>query len=68
MYELKGAALTRPAAESEVIAFHFSPAVFDGEKVDSAALRPLARLGGPYYTTLGQLIHAPILATPPGRR
>jgi flavin reductase (DIM6/NTAB) family NADH-FMN oxidoreductase RutF len=52
----------------EVIAFHLSPAVFDGEKVDSAALRPLARLGGPYYTTLGTIIHAPILATPPGRR
>lgn len=52
----------------EVIAFHFSPTVFDGEKVDSAALRPLARLGGPYYSTLGQIIHAPILATPPGQR
>ena len=52
----------------EVIAFHLSPAVFDGEKVDSAALRPLARLGGPYYTTLGQIIHAPIMATPPGQR
>lgn len=52
----------------EVVAFHLSPAVFDGEKVDSAALRPLARLGGPYYTTLGQLIHAPIVATPPGQR
>lgn len=52
----------------EVLAFHLSPTVFDGEKVDSAALRPLARLGGPYYTTLGQLIHAPIVATPPGQR
>jgi len=52
----------------EVIAFHLSPDVFDGEKVDSAALRPLARLGGPYYTTLGQIIHAPIMATPPGQR
>ena len=52
----------------EVIAFHLSPTVFDGEKVDSAALRPLARLGGPYYTTLGSLIHAPIMATPPGQR
>ena len=50
----------------EVIAFHLSPAVFDGRQVDSAALRPLARLGGPYYTTLGNIIHAPILATPPG--
>jgi len=52
----------------EVVAFHLSPAVYDGERVDSAALRPLARLGGPYYTTLGQIIHAPILATPPGQR
>jgi flavin reductase (DIM6/NTAB) family NADH-FMN oxidoreductase RutF len=52
----------------EVIAFHLSPEVFDGEKVDSVALRPLARLGGPYYSTLGSIIHAPILATPPGRR
>ena len=52
----------------EVIAFHFSPAVFDGEKVDSAALKPLARLGGPYYSTLGDIIHAPIMATPPGQR
>ena len=52
----------------EVIAFHFSPQVYDGEKVDSRALRPLARLGGPYYSTLGEIIHAPILATPPGQR
>jgi flavin reductase (DIM6/NTAB) family NADH-FMN oxidoreductase RutF len=52
----------------EVLAFHLSPEVFDGEKVDSRALRPLARLGGPYYTTLGTIIHAPIIATPPGQR
>ena len=52
----------------EVVAFHLSTAVFDGDKVDSAALRPLARLGGPWYTTLGELIHAPILASPPGQR
>ena len=52
----------------EVIAFHLSPEVFDGEVVDGAKLRPLARLGGPYYTTLGTIIRAPILAMPPGRR
>ena len=49
----------------EVVAFHLSRDVFDGESVDSGKLRPLARLGGPYYTTLGKIIFAPIVAAPP---
>lgn len=49
-----------------VVAFHLSRRVFDGHRVDSAAMRPLARLGGPYYATLGEVIHRPMLQRPPG--
>ena len=50
----------------EVIAFHLSPEIYDGSRVDSAAMRPIARLGGPFYATLGEIIHRPMLQRPPG--
>ncbi len=50
----------------EVIAFHLSDQVFDGSRVDAAKLRPIARLGGPYYAGLGELFHRPMLQRPPG--
>lgn len=50
----------------EVVAFHLSRAVFDGSRVDSAAMRPVARLGGPWYAKLGEVIHRPMLQRPPG--
>ena len=49
----------------EVVAFHLSDAVFDGKYVDSARMRPIARLGGPYYAALGEIFQRPVLQTPP---
>lgn len=50
----------------EVVAFHLSDAVYDGKRVDSVAMRPLARLGGPLYAALGEIFHRPMLQKPPG--
>jgi len=50
----------------EVVAFHLSPEIFDGSRVDSVRMRPVARLGGPYYAALGEIIHRPMLQKPPG--
>lgn len=49
----------------EVVAFHLADDVFDGKHVDTARLRPIARLGGPYYAALGEIFLRPILQTPP---
>lgn len=50
----------------EVLAFHLSHEVYDGRNVDSVKLRPIARLGGPYYAALGEVFHRPALQRPPG--
>ncbi|MCY1163851.1 flavin reductase family protein [Polaromonas sp.] len=50
----------------EVVAFHLSSDVYDGKRVDSARMRPLARLGGPFYAGLGEIYHRPMLQRPPG--
>jgi flavin reductase (DIM6/NTAB) family NADH-FMN oxidoreductase RutF len=50
----------------EVVAFHLSDQVYDGHRVDSNRIRPLARLGGPFYSTLGEIIRKPMLQRPPG--
>lgn len=50
----------------EIVAFHLSADVYDGKRVDSAKLRPLARLGGPFYAGLGEIYHRPMLQRPPG--
>ena len=50
----------------EVIAFHLSDQIYDGTRVDTAAMRPIARLGGPYYSGLGEIFHRPMLQKPPG--
>ena len=50
----------------EIIAFHLSPSVYDGKRVDSAKMRPVARLGGPFYASLGEIHHRPMLQRPPG--
>jgi flavin reductase (DIM6/NTAB) family NADH-FMN oxidoreductase RutF len=49
----------------EVLAFHLSSDVFDGRHVDSMKLRPIARLGGPYYAGLGEIFVRPALQKPP---
>lgn len=50
----------------EVVAFHLAESVYDGRRVDSAAMRPVARLGGPFYAGLGEVFHRPMLQKPPG--
>lgn len=50
----------------EVVAFHLSENVYDGHRVDAVAMRPVSRLGGPFYAGLGDLIHRPMLQKPPG--
>lgn len=50
----------------EVLAFHLADSIYDGRHVDSVKLRPIARLGGPYYAALGEIFHRPALQRPPG--
>lgn len=50
----------------EVLSFHLADSVYDGRQVDSLKLRPIARLGGPYYAALGEIFHRPALQRPPG--
>jgi flavin reductase (DIM6/NTAB) family NADH-FMN oxidoreductase RutF len=50
----------------EVVAFHLSGEIYDGTRVDSAKMRPIARLGGPFYAGLGEIYHRPMLQRPPG--
>lgn len=50
----------------EVLAFHLSDEIYDGRRVDSVRLRPVARLGGPFYAGLGEVYHRPMLQKPPG--
>ena len=49
----------------EIIAFHLSNDIYDGRQVDSVKMRPIARMGGPYYAALGEIFNRPALATPP---
>ncbi len=50
----------------EVLAFHLSEAIYDGHRIDSAGMRPVARLGGPFYAALGEIFHRPMLQKTPG--
>lgn len=50
----------------EVVGFHLREDVWDGHRVDGTALRPLARLGGPFYALPGEPVHRPMLQRPPG--
>jgi flavin reductase (DIM6/NTAB) family NADH-FMN oxidoreductase RutF len=49
----------------EVLAFHLAPEIYDGHNVDSVKLRPIARMGGPYYAALGEIFQRPALGKPP---
>jgi len=40
----------------EVVMFHLAGSVYDGRHVDSVAIDPVARLGGPFYATLGEIL------------
>jgi flavin reductase (DIM6/NTAB) family NADH-FMN oxidoreductase RutF len=50
----------------EIVAFHIWDELFDGERVDSIKLNPVARLGGPNYSALGQIFNKPMIQKPPG--
>lgn len=50
----------------EILAFHFRSDVYDGKYVDTAKVRPVSRLGGPWYAALGKLFNMPGLQAPPG--
>ena len=50
----------------EVVAFHLREDIYVGQRVDTVAMRPIARLGGPYYAGLGEIFHRPMLQKPPG--
>ncbi len=50
----------------EVVAFHVSDEIYDGTRVDTVRMRPIARLGGPFYAGLGEIFHRPMLQKPPG--
>lgn len=43
-----------------VVAYHLSAEIYDGSRVDSVKMRPLARMGGPYYAGLGEIFHRPV--------
>ncbi|MBU3649654.1 MAG: flavin reductase family protein [Limnohabitans sp.] len=49
----------------EVLHLHADPAVMNGPRIDSQRLRPVCRLGGPLYGTLGKLITQPPIAQTP---
>ncbi|MBL0919938.1 MAG: flavin reductase family protein [Hydrogenophaga sp.] len=50
----------------EVLAFHVAESIYDGQHIDTVAMQPIARLGGPYYAALGEIFHRPALQRPPG--
>jgi|SRR5690606_4420001 len=39
----------------EIVMFHLAKDVYDGRHVNSVAIDPLARLGGPFYASLGEI-------------
>ena len=45
----------------EVVRFRFADGLYRDGKVDGVALRPLARLGGPNYAKLGEIITMPVI-------
>ena len=50
---------------AEVVGFHLSSDVYDGRRIDSARMRPIARLGGPFYAALGDIFERPMPPRPP---
>ena len=50
----------------EIVAFHLREDIYDGNRVDSVKMRPIARMGGPYYAKMGEIVEKPMLQKPPG--
>ncbi|HEV7545536.1 MAG TPA: hypothetical protein VGO42_13335, partial [Reyranella sp.] len=44
---------------AEVLVFHVAEALLEGNRVAVDRFRPVARLGGPNYATLGRIITQP---------
>lgn len=40
---------------AEVLVFHVANTIYDGRHIDSVAMDPVARLGGPFYASLGEI-------------
>lgn len=49
----------------EVVAFHLDSDIFDGVYIDSVKMKPIARLGGPFYAELGKIHKMEVLQQPP---
>jgi flavin reductase (DIM6/NTAB) family NADH-FMN oxidoreductase RutF len=49
---------------AEIVRFHIRDDLYAGGKVDVLGFRPLARLGGPNYAALGQMITMPPASLP----
>jgi flavin reductase (DIM6/NTAB) family NADH-FMN oxidoreductase RutF len=45
----------------EVVRFRFAEGLYRDGKVDGTRLKPLARLGGPHYAKLGEIVTMPVL-------
>jgi flavin reductase (DIM6/NTAB) family NADH-FMN oxidoreductase RutF len=43
----------------EVVHFYVADHLYENGRIDQAKLRPVARIGGPTYARLGELIHLP---------
>lgn len=50
----------------DIVAFHLRDDVFDGRHVDLAKIRPVVRLAGPHYATLGEIVRLEPVFTAPG--
>lgn len=51
---------------AKVVAFDLSDEIFDGRYIDVAKLRPIARLSGPHYAKLGEIVRLEPPFIPPG--
>lgn len=51
-----------------VVCFHVHPSVWQGDRIDPEAFRPLGRIGGPLYVERGELLRAPVPKARPLRR
>jgi flavin reductase (DIM6/NTAB) family NADH-FMN oxidoreductase RutF len=54
---LEFGALRTQLLVGEVVLFHVRDDCYRGGRIDTAAVKPLARLGGPYYARLGEILH-----------
>jgi flavin reductase (DIM6/NTAB) family NADH-FMN oxidoreductase RutF len=43
----------------QIVHFYVADRVYQDGRIDQAKLRPVARIGGPTYARLGELIHLP---------